>query len=137
MTADIVAVVGNHQGEEVLRDCLESLRAQSRPPGELIVVDGGSTDGSVDVAAAFDARVVRTDNRGLGFLYNLGAHAADSEYVLFSNNDVAYEPDCLAQLAAALDADERRFAADPTQLGWSDGRIIHARTTSQARTSLA
>jgi GT2 family glycosyltransferase len=95
----------------------------------VIVVDGGSTDASLDVAAAFDARVVRTDNHGLGFLYNLGAHAADSEYVLFSNNDVAYEPDCLALLAAALDADASRFAADPTQLGWSDGRVIHARTT--------
>jgi GT2 family glycosyltransferase len=128
VTADIAAVVGNYQGEDVLRDCLESLRAQIRPPREVIVVDGGSTDGSVDVAAAFDARVIRTDNRGLGFLYNIGARAVHFDYVLLSNNDVAYEPDCLAHLAAALDADARRFASDPTQLGWDDGRVIHART---------
>ena len=73
--------------------------------------------------------MLRAENRGLGHLYNLGARAADSDYVLLSNNDVAYELDCLAELAAALDAEEQRFAADPTQLDWNDGRTIHARTT--------
>jgi len=129
MAAEIAAVVGNHQGESVLRDCVESLHAQTMPPRELLVVDAASTDRSVEVAEKLGARVLHADNRGLGSLYNLGARAASAEYVLLSNNDVAYEPDCLAHLAAALDADPVRFAADPTQLGWSDGRVIHARTT--------
>ena len=129
MTAEIAVVVGNHQGERVLRDCLESVAAQTRKPREVIVVDGGSTDRSVELAEELNVRVIRAENRGLGHLYNLGARAAASDYVLLSNNDVAYEPDCAAELAAALDADESRFAADPTQLGWSDGRVIHARTT--------
>ena len=129
VSAEIAAVVGNHQGEHVLGDCLDSLRNQSRPVSSLLVVDGASTDRSAELAEELGAQLVRAPNRGLGFLYNLGARAAESEYVLFSNNDVAYEPDCVARLAAALDADERRFAADPTQLDWSDGRVIHARTT--------
>jgi GT2 family glycosyltransferase len=127
--AEIAAVVGNHQGERVLRDCLESLRAQTLPPRDVLVVDGASTDASLSVAEELGARVVRAQNRGLGFLYNIGARVASSRYVLFSNNDVAYEPECLERLAAALDADPRRFAADPTQLAWDDGRVIHARTT--------
>jgi GT2 family glycosyltransferase len=129
VTAEIVVVVGNHQGERVLRECLESLAAQTRAPQEVIVVDGASTDRSVDLAEELHARVVRTENRGLGHLYNLGAHTARADYVLLSNNDVAYEPECLAELGAALDADETRFAADPTQLDWSTGDVIHARTT--------
>ena len=128
MAAEIAVVVGNHQGEFVLRDCLESLKAQTRRPRSLIVVDGASTDRSADLAEELGAYVLHAPNRGLGFLYNVGARAADCDYVLFSNNDVAYEPDCLERLAAALDADGRRFAADPTQLGWSDGQVIHART---------
>jgi len=127
--SEITAVVGNHEGERVLRACLESLSAQTRPPREVLVVDGASTDRSVELAQRLGARVLRAQNRGLGFLYNLGARAVDCEYVLFSNNDVAYERDCLEHLAAALDADERRFAADPTQLAWYDGRVIHGRTT--------
>jgi GT2 family glycosyltransferase len=129
MPAEIAVVVGNHQGEHLLRDCLESVRSQTRPPNAVVVVDGASTDRSVEFAEELGASVLRADNRGLGFLYNLGARMVEAEYVLLSNNDVAYEPDCLAHLADALDADPQRFAADPTQLAWEDGSVIHARTT--------
>jgi GT2 family glycosyltransferase len=128
VAAEITAVVGNHQGELVLRDCLESLTAQTRSPRSIVVVDGASSDRSAEIAEELGAQVLHAPNRGLGFLYNVGARAAKCDYLLFSNNDVAYEPDCLARLAAALDADAQRFAADPTQLAWSDGRVIHART---------
>src|SRR5262249_11046085 len=117
------------QGERVLRDCLESIAVQTRAPNEVIVVDGASTDRSVELAEELGARVLRAENRGLGHLYNLGARAAEADYVLLSNNDVAYGADCRAELAAALDADETRFAADPMQLDWEDGRVIHSRTT--------
>jgi N-acetylglucosaminyl-diphospho-decaprenol L-rhamnosyltransferase len=128
VAAEITVVVGNHQGEQVLSDCLASVAAQTRAPREVIVVDGASSDRSVEAAEELGARVLLAENRGLGHLYNLGAYAGDADYVLFSNNDVAYEPNCFAQLAATLDADARRFAADPMQLGWDDGRVIHART---------
>jgi N-acetylglucosaminyl-diphospho-decaprenol L-rhamnosyltransferase len=126
--AEIAAVIGNHQGAAVLRDCLESLASQTRPPREVLVVDADSTDPGPALAEELGARVVRAPNRGLGFLYNLGAAATRCEYVLLSNNDVAYADDCLELLAAALDADEGRFAADPTQLDWGGGSIVHART---------
>jgi GT2 family glycosyltransferase len=95
----------------------------------VIVVDGGSIDASVTVARAHDARVLEHANRGLGFLYNRGADAAGSPLVFFLNNDVALEPDCIAQLASALADDPARFAADPRQLDWEGRRTIHARTT--------
>jgi N-acetylglucosaminyl-diphospho-decaprenol L-rhamnosyltransferase len=129
MNPEIAIVVGNYEGERVLRDCLESLKAQTRPPRSIVVVDAASTDRSAELARELGAKVLHAPNRGLGFLYNLGARAVDVDYVLFSNNDVAYEPDCLEHLGDALDMDAGRFAADPTQLGWSDRRVIHARTT--------
>jgi GT2 family glycosyltransferase len=128
MTAEIAVVVGNYQGEQVLPDCLESLRAQSRPAREVIVVDGASSDGSGAVAARFGARFMAEPNLGLGHLYNTGARATACAYVLLCNNDVAFEPECIERLAEALDDDERRFAADPTQLAWDGSRVIHART---------
>jgi hypothetical protein len=129
MATEVTVVIGNHQGERVLPDCLASLRLQSQEPIEVIVVDGGSSDGSVEVAESNGARVLRHENRGVGFLYNRGTEAATAPYVLLLNNDVALEPDCLERLAAALDADPLRFAADARQLAWDGQSLVHARTT--------
>jgi GT2 family glycosyltransferase len=128
MTA-VAAVIGNYQGERLLPDCLTSLRGQTQPPVEVIVADGGSTDASVSAAEREGARVLRLRNEGLGFLYNRGAQAATVEYVLFLNNDVALERECIERLAAALDDAPTAFAADARQLDWSGERTIHARTT--------
>jgi len=125
---DVAAVIGNYQGEGLLPDVLASLAAQTSSLLEVIVVDAGSGDGSRAVAEAAGARVLVTENRGLGHLYNLGARATEAELVLLANNDVAFDPDCVALLGDALAADERRFAADPTQVDWSGGRVIHARS---------
>ena len=128
---EVAAVIGNYQGEHLLPDCLASLREQTQPPAEVLVVDGSSTDDSVAVAEREGARVILEPNRGLGYLYNRGAEASSAPYVLFLNNDVALEHDCVRQLAAALDEDAARFAADPRQLDWTGARTIHARTILQ------
>jgi len=126
---DITVVIGNFQGQAVLGECLASLVAQTAPAAAIVVVDGSSTDGSVAVADSFDVPAVVVENRGLGSLYNRGAQEASSAYVLFANNDIALEPDCLKLLGAALDADPSRFAADAKQLDWAGSRVVHAHTT--------
>jgi GT2 family glycosyltransferase len=95
----------------------------------VIVVDASSAAGSIGVAEKYHARVLEQPNRGLGFLYNRGAAAANSSFVLFLNNDVALEHDCIEELASALTDDPSRFAADARQLDWDGKRTIHARTT--------
>src|SRR5436309_13099522 len=109
---DVAVVIGNYQGERLIPECLASLRRQTQPPVEVIVVDGSSTDNSVAVAKRAGARVVPCANGGLGFLYNRGAEISVAPYVLFLNNDVALERSCMAQLAGALDENPLRFAAD-------------------------
>jgi GT2 family glycosyltransferase len=128
MRAAVAVVVGNHQGEQVLGDCLASVAAQTRAVQEVIVADGASTDGSREVAERHGARFLGFPNDGLGTLYNRGVEATIAGYVLLLNNDVALDEHCVERLAAELDADGTRFAADPTQLDWSGERVIHART---------
>jgi GT2 family glycosyltransferase len=125
----VAVVIGNHQGEHLLPDCLDSLRAQTVEPAEIVVVDGGSTDASRRVSDAYAARFIELENKGLGSLYNAGVAATTAPYVLLSNNDVAYEASCIEFLVAALVADDSRFAADSTQLDWDGDRVIKARTT--------
>lgn len=126
---DVAVVIGNYQGEHVLDACLESLAAQTHRPAEVIVVDAGSTDASAAIASRSGAAYVVTENRGLGHLYNLGAERAAAPFVLLLNNDVALDGRCIELLAAALEADKRRFAVDPRQLSWEGERLVHARAT--------
>jgi GT2 family glycosyltransferase len=126
---DVAVVIGNYCGEHLLVDCIASLRRQSLAPREVVVVDGASTDRSVEVAESLRARVLRRENRGLGYLYNEGARATAAELVLFLNNDVALDVRCLELLAGALAADESLFAADPRQVDWEEVRDVKARTT--------
>ena len=125
---DVAVVIGNYQGEPLLPDCLASLETQTLRPREVLVVDGASSDRSVEVAEGLGARVLRRENRGLGHLYNEGAAATDAELVLLANNDVAFDERCVEELSAALAARPDAFAADPRQLDWSSERVIHART---------
>ena len=125
----ISAVVASYGSEPYLAGCIESLRAGTRPPDEVLVADAGSVDCSVAVARRAGARVLSTENRGVGHLYNVGARAARGDLLLLANADVAWEPRCVELLADALEADAHRFAADPAQLSWDGARVIHARTT--------
>jgi len=125
---DVAVVIGNYQGERVLGDCFESLTAQTLAPVEVIVVDAGSTDASEAIARSAGADFLRTENRGLGHLYNLGAERATADFVFLLNNDVALDERCTELLAAELGADERRFAADPRQVSWDGHELVHART---------
>jgi GT2 family glycosyltransferase len=128
-SAEVALVVGNYDGAAFLPGCLESGRAQTRPPAEVVVVDADSRDDSQSVAESLGARVLRFENRGLAYLYNRGVEAASSAFVLLANSDVVFDAHCFALLAAALEADDRRFAADPRQLDWEGRRTIHGRTT--------
>ena len=75
-----------------LRDCVQSVQAQSYQNWELLLVDDGSTDGSetlCDEYAAQDARVrvLHKKNGGLSDARNAGVDAAKGEYLSFVDGD--------------------------------------------------
>jgi glycosyltransferase involved in cell wall biosynthesis len=82
---------------------LASVRAQDYPGLEHIVVDGGSTDGTLDVlAAAEGVRWISEPDRGLSHALNKGIAMATGEVIGEINADDVYEPGALAAVGAAL-----------------------------------
>jgi GT2 family glycosyltransferase len=95
MTA--TAVIPHWNNRHLLETLLRSLREQTPPFAEVIVVDNGSTDDSAAYAEKNGARVIRLDhNAGFAAAVNRGIEAANSEWIAILNNDVVLEPEWLA-----------------------------------------
>lgn len=78
------------------------LLAGSGPWHEVLVVDGGSRDDTVDAARAVEGIRVLSAPRGRGFQMNAGARAATGDVLLFLHADVELPPDALRHVGEAL-----------------------------------
>ena len=105
---DLSIVVVSYNTREVLRRCLELVRAGSRGLDvELIVVDNASTDRSAEmVAECFPEATLIANQRNVGFgkANNLAFLRTRGRYVLLLNPDTAVGPDALAELVRFADA---------------------------------
>jgi GT2 family glycosyltransferase len=102
----VSAVVLNYDGRELLATILPTLAAQTVPPDEVIVVDNGSSDDSVEYLRR-EWPAVRIEeipeNVGVTRALNRGVAAARGGFVALLNNDIELEPGWLAELLDALE----------------------------------
>jgi GT2 family glycosyltransferase len=104
VAARVTLVIPNWNGERFLDTCLGSLRDQSFQDFETILVDNGSSDGSVRFAQRNfpEVRVIRLkENRGFSAAANAGIWASNAEHVALLNNDTAVDPGWLEALVRA------------------------------------
>jgi GT2 family glycosyltransferase len=130
-TSDVAVVIVNWNGRHLLDACLASVLEQQPAPGRVIVVDNGSTDGSLAYLRTRWPRVAALDagsNLGFSGGTNLGvrdALNAGADYVLLLNNDAELLPGALGELLAALEeAGPAVWAAAPKILYRADPGVI-------------
>lgn len=98
-----------------LAETIESVRTQDYPRVEHLVIDGGSTDGTLELLERTEGvRWTSEPDRGLPHAFNKGVRAAGGEVIAWLNADDAYEPGALRAAAGA-------FAANPGST-WVAGR---------------
>ena len=97
-------VIPVRDGERHLAAAIESVLAQSHAPYEVVVVDDGSTDGSVGVGRAFEAPVIVVSQpaEGVSAAVNRGAAAATGDLLAFLDADDLWPDGKLERQAAAL-----------------------------------
>ena len=109
----ISVIIPAYNAAATITAALASVRAQTRPPAEVIVVDDGSRDATAAIVEAFIARasgppvtLLRQANRGCGQARNTGAAAARGDWLGFLDADDTWLPGKLAA-QAPLTADAR------------------------------
>jgi glycosyltransferase involved in cell wall biosynthesis len=103
--ADVSVVVPALNAAATIEGCLTALAEQTVLPGEVIVVDDGSTDETPEIARRMGAEVITQDRGSAGAARNRGAKAAGGKLLLFTDADCAPVGDWVERLVESLDDD--------------------------------
>jgi GT2 family glycosyltransferase len=123
----ISIIIPNFNGKQFLRECLNSIKKQNFSLYEVIIIDNGSTDGSVEYLnenyPEF-ALIQNQDNLGFATAVNQGIKISNAEYVFLLNNDTELEDDCLSNLLNCIQDDETLFAVSSKMIQNQDRDLI-------------
>jgi len=103
----VSTIVPVRDGGRFLAEAIGSVLAQDYAPSELIVVDDGSTDDSVQIASGYpNVRLLRTPGGGVSVARNAGVEAAAGELLAFLDQDDLWTRGKLSAQVPALLADD-------------------------------
>ena len=104
----VSVIIPTYNEKDVILDCLESLGEQTYDDFEIIVVDDGSTDRTIDALNSLStthypqSTLFRQKHKGAGAARNLGASKAKGEILVFVDSDMTFEPDFISNLVKPI-----------------------------------
>lgn len=123
----ISVIIPTYNEKTSLEECIESLGVQSYSDFEIIVVDDGSTDGTLKILenlakALPNFKYVRQPHRGAGAARNLGAKQAKGEILVFVDADMTFEENFLESLVHPIISKESKgtFSKEEFVENWSN-----------------
>jgi len=101
-------IIPTKNNADILEKCLESIRNLDYPKDEIevIVVDGHSTDGTVEIARKYGCRVVYEEAGTIGGARNVGVEHSSGDYIVFTDADCVVDREWLKSLVREFE-DER------------------------------
>ena len=109
--------------EKYLKKCLDGVFNQTYKDYEVIVVNDGTKDNSMDIVKDYNVKVINQKNQGLSAARNAGVKKAIGDYLIFLDSDDYWEKDLLKELSKSLknNPDLVRFQINEV---YEDGRVI-------------
>lgn len=126
----VSVIILNYNGAHFLPECIESLQKQDYKNVEIILVDNGSVDNSIDVAKSYGIEkiVQMKENKGFSIANNEAAKVASGELIFFMHTDMRFEKNCVSELVKGASKSPDIFAVDPLQYSWDGTKITHGGT---------
>ena len=107
----VTVVIPNYNGLKFMEPCMAALEKQTCKDFEILVVDNGSSDGSVDWLRSHQyPTIFLEENTGFSGAVNVGIKASKTPFVLLLNNDTEVEPDFIVEMIKAIRRSDQIFA---------------------------
>ncbi|WP_349674800.1 glycosyltransferase family 2 protein [Lacrimispora sp.] len=111
MQKKVTIIIPNYNGLKFMEPCFKALRAQSDQNFELLVVDNGSTDGSVKWLEDHQIpSIFLEENTGFSGAVNIGIRESVTPYVILLNNDTEPRPDYVKEMVNAIEGSPKIFS---------------------------
>ncbi len=98
-------VIPVYNVEQYIKRTLDNIFNQTEKDFEVIVVDDGSTDKSIEIAKKYDVKIIKTKHVSVSEARNLGVKHAKGEYLIFLDSDDYWDKDLLKNLSKSMDND--------------------------------
>ncbi|WP_454778557.1 glycosyltransferase family 2 protein [Georgenia muralis] len=128
----VTVVVPLHNGAEYLGETLDSIAAQTYKAIEVVVVDDGSTDRSIEVARAHrvGARILEQKHLGVAVARNRGLAEASGKWITFLDQDDLWHPERIARLVDWLGDHQDQRIVITTEIAFAMAEETAALATS-------
>lgn len=120
-------IIPNYNGKEYLRQCLLSLEKCQPADFHIIVVDNGSTDGSVELLKEEFPQIEALflpENTGFAPAVNRGLEHTQTSFALLLNNDTTVEPDFVKQMEYAIEKKKNAFSVSAKMLMMQEPALL-------------
>ncbi len=110
----VTIIIVAHNQLALTRRCIESIIKYTSVPYELILVDNGSEDGTLEYFLGFNWPIIHNDNNeNLARAYNQAIHGASGDVYLFVHNDVVATPNWLENMIKCLEGNPEAGMVSP------------------------
>ena len=116
----ISVIIPTYNEEDVIRECLESLSKQTYRDLEIIVVDDGSTDGTISNIRG--VKLLKQEHEGPGAARNLGVKESLGEIIVFVDADMVFKEDFIEKLIKPITGGVTKgtFSKDEYVSNWNN-----------------
>jgi len=126
----VTVIIPSYNSEECIAETLASVRKQTFADMEVILVDDGSSDGTITVARQFgdfmDLRILSQTNAGPAAARNSGIRASHARFCAFLDADDLMHPERLASQVGLLESDAALAMVHTDLMTFDENGIVHA-----------